>query len=562
MENLVGTIVLIFSMVFLIIMIYIIIMYLKNTNEKNKFEEISSKIDDFKIPNLEKKLKDVEAILNFDSSKEKIEEFYNLKDSIVTLTKDSFRKVINTNEKINVLLKNIYNPKPKNIQKILQNLEEIQFHYIIKYLEIRFRIHDLLLNKEIQDSVIYKVRELFSNVSINNKNLIHDEILDSRLFIKKIKKIENEIAKLEDFAFKNIKIENSIIMVKKIISSIQEVDMDLVFLNKSLNFLKLDVPKLYNDFKNIHKQKPEIFNSLFPEFKKTLLELKVEQKESFKSIIELKKRKTYEYLNSINSKLNKLVKLVKLNIESYKFIESYESHIIKLVNEFETKKAYLIDEINRYDVVDKTKRIKYIVEKSQIIQNLIFNYQKLKNETYRKHTPYDLAFSLSKVVEEYQEYINYIRDKVKDINEIIKQTDEINREIARMNVILLDIETKMNSIPKNIQYREQQKLDKLQKATSQIIKIFRRNTEKIELKQKIIVDKLYEEIKILNNQISTDAFAFNYIQWVIIELNKYIHIDEKFANLLSKVEDAYYRADIVEALRISKHITDIYRIYE
>ena len=173
---------------------------------------------------------------------------------------------------------------------------------------------------------------------------------------------------------------------------------------------------------------------------------------------------------------------------------------------------HIIDEIRRYEVDDKKERISSIVSKSQIVQNSLHHYRKVKKETYRKHSPYKLAIDLSKVVEEYTEYIEYIKNNVKDVNEIIQQTDKINKEIAKMNVLLLDVETKMTQLPENIQFRERERFAKLQLVTSNLIETFRSNTNVILEKEEERIKKIHFAINEFYVKISSESFIFNYIK--------------------------------------------------
>lgn len=559
MSTIILSISILLTTVIFIVSLYFIIMYFTYANNIEKLNKTKSKLKNYKIESLITKLKIIKEQLGFVIEDEEINK---LNEQIDQLKAVDFKKIKTNQVKLEEDILAWWKPPSYNVVDKINQLDKEQFEFMISFLNIEFSLNEIYLNKEIKEAILLQVKELLQEVEIDKIGPLHSELKDSKILYKKRESIINKIRIVENKIYKN---ESSKIIfeeLKSIIFLIQELNDNFSFQIWVLNFLKFEVPKFYKEIRFIYSENPNIYSSEKEKINQKLKFLKNIETETFSAMMDLKISLASKNLKILNNDLIELLKKIKLNNSAFNFIEKYESQIKKLIFEFETKKDYLISEIERFEVKDKKIRVSEIKKRSLSVINQLRNYEKKKQETFQKNTPYELSVELSKVVDLYKEYISFIKENIKDVDSIIKETDKVNQIVAKMNVELLDIETKISKLPRNIIFKQKKEFEKLQDMTSKIIYAFQNNTAKIDAKNEKIILETKKRISFLREEINKDAFLFNYIQWVIVELNKYSNSSDKFALLLDRVEENYHKGNAKESLRISKQITDLYKIYE
>ena len=134
--------------------------------------------------------------------------------------------------------------------------------------------------------------------------------------------------------------------------------------------------------------------------------------------------------------------------------------------------------------------------------------------------------------------------------------------MAKINVALLSAEEKIRTIPKTGRAEYENRLNELQTITSNFILRFREHFVLTTNEEKMHVKKLLDQSEKLKDDVYKKSFLFKFIEWVILDLNKYVGTDKKYILLINDIKKYYFLGNEDMALKSANNVLNAYKGYE
>jgi len=318
-------------------------------------------------------------------------------------------------------------------------------------------------------------------------NAFEEKLLNNNLSVSEVKLETNAVLNKVD------------IVRKKVIQILEIVD----YVNVELEQTKERIARAYSKHKvSLQMMKDTLVNymnyssALGKEVLPLVVNLKLDEAES------LVKKHQKEKVTVESNLL--------FNIKSYLLINEYDINLRKMFKEYFSQKDHTIYEINRHEVLGKDKKVFNINKAFSKAENEFHKYESMIRNKFSKESPADVATQLDITVNEFKKYIDVVKENTNDVNQIIKSTDEINKDISLANVYLLQAEQFQMDLPEIIRPRYKEKTLNLHIKLDETIIRYRSNVDEITKEQKSNVQRIVAEIEEFKNEMNTQSFLYTY----------------------------------------------------
>lgn len=496
-------------------------------------------------------------------NKSQFELFNDLSDEIEFLENSIYKIILKDYDSLFKNLKkfylNLFNYE--NFKKLIKNLEERQERYKIKYLNVVFELNELNLNYEIKDNILVLTKDIYGEIKgIINKSKYYNQIINSPLN-EYILDIENNIELLEKKTLSMEGIEEFEKLSKELLLKIEYFYKKIKFHLETINYLVETIPKYNKQLRELLTKDNDAFQFYIKDWKKEITNIKKVIKYVENNIFLKNRDKLKEYIEDSKKQILAILREAKDADYVYLFILDFQLKVDFLVTGLESKYQKIIYDIDKYFLLEKKEKSANIKKIFNEIENYYKSFSiKIKNG-FKENTPRDVFNILKKLIISAKDFFAETNKLILDIKLVIEQANNINEKIYEMNNRLLNVELKMKNLPERIQLVNESKFNKHQNRVSEFIQNYKDKFIMLEKNKTIELNYELSNIRDFYNDIYSKTYLYNYIEWLIISLNKY-RSNKKIDGLIEMIQNNYIHGNLSESLRIADRIIDIYKIYE
>ncbi|BDV02572.1 MAG: hypothetical protein HPAVJP_4610 [Candidatus Hepatoplasma vulgare] len=453
----------------------------------------------------------------------------------------------------------------KNFKKIIKNLEKKQEEYKLKFLNILFELNEINLDYEIKDNLLILIKNYYGEVkSIINNSEYYNEIILTDINVE-ISNIENEIEILEKIVISEKNIDIFEKKSKKLLKKIEELYVQIICYIRAVDFLKVIIPQYDLEIKKIQNDLDKNFNFIWESWKKDIDLIKKDIVSINKIIVEDVSLKT---LQKIYKKISNIIEQILSIILESKKIKSYDlflnnnsDNFSLLIKGIEKEYDKSVSDINKYFFENKETKAKNLNNIFSKIENLYKNFLEKKQNDYQNIFSKEIYFDFLTILDLTKEFFSELNKIILDIKLVIEQKNNINKILYQMNNSLLKSEIKMNYLPEKIKFVKEQEFQKFQSKVSDFIEKYKDNFFIIANEENTSLKYENTNIKLFYNEINSITYLYQYIENLIVILNKYRE-NKKIDKLIDLVENNYIQGNLSESLRMANKIIELYKIYE
>ncbi|RKX65129.1 MAG: hypothetical protein DRP42_05270 [Tenericutes bacterium] len=265
--------------------------------------------------------------------------------------------------------------------------------------------------------------------------------------------------------------------------------------------------------------------------------------------------KAESILQTVDKRLTSLYKKTMVQVDSYRILNRTYDKVNAFMREFDVMNDRFVTELLKYNYESKQESIDKITINAKQVKNFYSDFKKTKLETLKIHTPTEILFALSKVIEKYKQYSTYLEKNIDKVDVIINLSNEFNSKLALLNTALLNCEYKLNKLPNTFEIKYKSNLEYSLSKTNGLIHLYKNTNVKPTTKHIEELKILVREIENIERRISTDLFFNELVKTLILILNRYRIESKIIEKYLVDVELLYHNGDLPEALRMIYNIS-------
>lgn len=492
-----------------------------------------------------------------------------INNEIAEINEKSQELIIRDYKKIQKMLKKIeLLAMPVNVLKVISfNLQLKQLIKNIKiyereYLDIRFTLFDLTSDIEIEKAILSQLKQRSSKATEAISNSPIERIRDSKKLGNKVNRLRANLKKLEDMIDEQVKhlSDEFIQFVKKIDNDIQTIARDVDFMNFHIKHLEEDLKAPLIQIVESYKKNKDVLAEIAPIVKEMSKDINLLKEDIKIDTDDLKVKRASENTIKLDQLISDLNLLIHSNIDYARFNQQYDKVSDALLTFVKENHGLFTSEIKRHKLPDERNRLLMIESSLEAFEASINKYEREKISRLNKHSPHGVHNLLLGIVHEYKNYNKVVSQNVADISKVNSSTNDINKEIALMNTLLLQVEYNINSLHGLLRDNYELEKEELQNKVSLLRENFKNNTKEIDKKSFEIANKIKNKIEDLVSRTKGSEFEIFFLKESILFLNRYKGMNREYDEMLDSINESYEEERFNEALRKTKEIIEIYGI--
>ncbi len=558
MDNLWICIVIIIFLILLLVEIYFVLNVLFIKDAKKKFSTIEKIIQKMKITILDHKV----SLLKIEETDSNLKE---LKDEIFHFKKQTEFKIEKPQVYFEKEFKKWYYFNPYIFNNKLNNYRIAVLEQYIFYLNINFSLNEYLLEEEINFRILNVIKNQFGEYTKQFINSKVPKIKSSKFLIIEIEAINQEIRDLTAEMKVYSLSPSSKDMIRKIIKNIANFKNNLDFFESSLNFWIFIFYKEINNIKHSISENQEALKNNKAYIIKEINILKVLKEKSISNEPKFEINLVKSAIRQSKLKIIELKKEIDLNIDCYNLLINFAKKTDDIINNFWVDKDDILkfknysDSSNKKIDLSKTKNLSILLENAQNDFTILMTNFRANNS---KITAYEMFEQFSKLIVIFNDNIKEMLKNQKAVNAIIESTDVVNELVAEINTTLLNSEYDLKTLPVKIKANYAMQLDEFQNKLEKLMSDFQESVRFVDNDKVILVKEILTNAIDLQQKIKRAAFIRFYNENLIIELNKFNNNTSMYLSFIKLIEEAYYKGEQTEVLRLSKKLVENLNIHE
>ncbi len=346
---------------------------------------------------------------------------------------------------------------------------------------------------------------------------------------------------------------------RKIISMYEEVlNLSINYLNhaKSLKVLKAQYEKM-EALMNANKN---ILIGIYPVLTNYLNSLK-DKLTFLKKNLEMVELKGLDLvIMESESEINHFYERYSNSLRAYHIVNEYLEKIHYIPLEVDIRNSALETELNNKQSLAPKDFSKTLGEYKIKINDFFEEFEHIQKMPLMKYP--DFLATLNEFMIIFNRYIIFTNDISDSINNVNKTKISINNKLSKINIDLLDCESKLKQLPSSFQQKYELLVNQMSIKANQYIKKYKDNVDNLTQNDYLITANFSDNILELKTEIYSQLFLVKFIEKAIILLNKYRLDYYDLGRYIKEIEKSFLNGDINHTLRMILKVLELYNIYE
>ncbi len=345
----------------------------------------------------------------------------------------------------------------------------------------------------------------------------------------------------------------------KIILMYEEVlDLSINYLNycKSLKNLK----EQYNKMETLMSENKTILIGIYPILTNFMRSLK--DKITFlKTNLETMELKGLDLvIIESETEINQFYERYSNCLRSYYIVEKYLEKINYIPLEIDIRNSALEFELGNKQSLAPKDFNQILMNYKTKINDFFEEFDNIQKTPLMKYT--DFLATVNDFMIIFKRYIIFTNDISNSINNANKTKISINNKLSKINIDLLDCESKLKQLPISFQKKYELLVNQMSIKANQYIKKYKDNVDNLTQNDYLITANFSDNILELKTEIYSQLFLVKFIEKAIILLNKYRFDYHDLGKYIKEIEKSFLNGDINHTLRMILKVLELYNIYE